>query len=145
MRTLFDTNVIVATLDQLHEHHEWSAAILETTRESDRLLSAHCLAEAFNRLTRGGIGGSFGPNDTAAALRDLSIRASVRALDALETLEALSRFAAIGGAGARLYDYLIGHVAVVASAGRIVTWNVRHLRPLFPTLEVLTPKEAIGT
>ena len=93
MRTLFDTNVIVATLDQLHEHHEWS----------------------------------------------------VRALDALETLEALSRFAAIGGAGARLYDYLIGHVAVVASAGRIVTWNVRHLRPLFPTLEVLTPKEAIGT
>lgn len=142
---LFDTNVIVANLDEAHEHHDWSSAIFQQTPLRDILLPAHALSEAFNRLTRGGTSGQFLPDQTAVALRDLGTIAAVRALDAQETIDAVCRFAAKGGRGARLYDYLIGYVAVVERVGRIVTWNVRDLRPLFTDLEVLTPKEAIGS
>lgn len=145
MRTLFDTNVIVANMDEAHEHHIWSSVILQQTPAPDILLSAHALSEAFNRLTRGGASGTFRPERTAAALRDLGTMASVRALDANETIDAISRFAAMGGTGARLYDYLIGYVAVVERVNRIVTWNIRDMRPLFANLEVITPKAAIGT
>ncbi len=131
-------------MDEAHEHHEWSSTILQQTPAADILLSAHALSEAFNRLTRGGASGIFPPDRTATALRDLSGMASVRALDAAETLAAISQFAAMGGTGARLYDYLIGYVAVVERVERIITWNIRHMRPLFANLDVLTPKEAIG-
>lgn len=131
-------------MDEAHEHHEWSSAILQQTPAPDILLSAHALSEAFNRLTRGGASGIFPPDRTAAALRDLSRMATVRALDATETLVAISQFATMGGTGARLYDYLIGYVAIVERVERIVTWNVRDMRPLFTSLEVITPKEAIG-
>ena len=144
MKTLFDTNVIVATIDEAHEHHEWSSAILQQTAAPDILLSAHTLSESFNRLTRGGPSGLFLPARTAMVLRDLGNTASVRALDASETIDAISRFAAMGGTGARLYDYLIGYVGVVERVNRIVTWNIRDMRPLFANLEVVTPKEAIG-
>jgi len=146
VKTFFDTNVIVANMDEAHEHHEWSSAILQQTSAPDILVSAHSLAEAFNRLTRGGASGTFRPEGTAAALRDLSTTASVRALDTNETMDAISRFAAMGGARARLYDYLIGYVAVavVERVERIITWNIRDMRPLFAHLDVITPKEAIG-
>ena len=39
------------------------------------------------------------------------------------------------------YDRLIGETAVVHSAAYMVTWNVGHIRTLFPDLRVVTLKE----
>ena len=56
-----------------------------------------------------------------------------------QTFEATSRYAALCGIGPRLYDALIGEAAVLHGVPGIVTWNIGHMRGLFPDLDVLTP------
>jgi hypothetical protein len=73
----------------------------------------------------------------------------VRAVTALIGLSASQSFEAIrgsqdGGVGARLYDRLIGEAAVAHDIPAIVTWNVRHMRGLFPGARVVTPGEWVG-
>ncbi len=46
-----------------------------------------------------------------------------------------------GGTGPQLYDRLIGEAAVQNGIGCILTWNLKHMRLLFPDLLVLTPAE----
>ena len=54
---------------------------------------------------------------------------------------ALTRFAALGGIGPRIYDFLIGEVALVHGLNIVITWNVRHFVPLFPSLTIVTPAQ----
>ena len=61
-------------------------------------------------------------------------------LTAAQTFEAIGAYAASGGIGPRLYDALIGGAAVAHGIPSIVTWNVGHMRGLFPNLDVLTPE-----
>jgi hypothetical protein len=61
-----------------------------------------------------------------------------------QTLDAVIGYAESGGVGARLYDRLIGEAAVRAGLRRIVTWNLRRLRGLFPTLDVITPADLLA-
>ncbi len=56
-----------------------------------------------------------------------------------------SRFARTCGIGARLYDLLIGETAIMHGISTIVTWNVSHMRGLFPTLNVATPTQFKAT
>jgi len=49
-----------------------------------------------------------------------------------------------GGVGPRLYDRLIGEVALAHGIETIVTWNVGHMRTLFPALVVAAPNEALA-
>lgn len=53
-------------------------------------------------------------------------------------------FAENGAVGARLYDRLIGQVAIQYAILRIVSWNVRHMRDLFPDLDVCDPVDALA-
>ncbi len=74
---------------------------------------------------------------------------SVRTITALvgltpaQTFDAIRSYAQTGGVGARLYDRLIGGAAVAHDIKIIVTWNVGHMRGLFPSLTVLTPKDFV--
>ncbi len=49
-----------------------------------------------------------------------------------------------GGIGPRLYDRLIGEAAVAHAIPRILTWNVGHMRGLFPNLVVTTPTDFVS-
>jgi hypothetical protein len=59
-----------------------------------------------------------------------------------QTLVEITRnFALQDGKGPLIYDWLIGQHAVKHDIDTIVTWNIRHMRPLFPHLRVITPAE----
>ena len=144
MKVLIDSNVIIAYLDAEHVHHLPSRAVFQSLRDEEILVSAHSLLEAYNKLTRGSTTSAFTPDTVSLTLRSLADRISVRALQLSETLAAMENFARLGGRGARLYDFLIGQVAVLHGAPRIVTWNVRDFTPLFPMLTVVSPDHFPG-
>ena len=144
MKTLVDSNVLIASLDESHVHHLPSYEVLEAFADDQLIVSAHSLSEAFNKLTRGVSTTAFPPFQAATALRDFALRFVVHALTTDQTLAAMAEFARGGGRGPRLYDYLIGQIALVHGATRIVTWNVRDMTPLFPMLTVVTPVQFNG-
>ncbi len=144
MRSLVDSNVLVANFDESHIHHGPSYEFLEAIADDRMIVSAHSLLEVFNKLTRGVPTIAFPATQVATALRDFSYRCAIHALNAEQTLSAIAEFARIGGRGPRLYDFLIGQVAILHGADYIVTWNVRDMAPLFPALTVVTPTEFAG-
>jgi predicted nucleic acid-binding protein len=143
--TLVDSNVLIAYFDKNHQHNEPSRATIAALDDDEILVSAHTLPEVYNKLTRSLTSAPFPPDATALALRDFASQVVVHALTAEQTLTAIAEFARIGGRGPRLYDFLIGQVAIVHGAGRIVTWNVRDMAPLFPSLNITTPLQMMET
>lgn len=140
---LLDTNVLVAMLAQEHQHHEASLALIEHAAPNGFLVAAHSYAEAFTTLTRRGDHAPFRrePGDAWVALESLAGVTRLIGLTPAQMFDGVRRYAASGGVGARIYDWLIGQAAIAASAEAVVTWNVRHLRSLFPNLLVLSPDE----
>ncbi len=133
---------MVAILAEAHEHHTASLALLAGPTRSRFAVSAHSYAEAYSTLTRGGERALFGfsAGEAWAALASLRAITGLVALTAAQTFEATGLYAASGGIGPRLYDALIGGAAVAHGIPGIVTWNVGHMRGLFPNLDVLTPE-----
>ncbi|MGI8840718.1 MAG: type II toxin-antitoxin system VapC family toxin [Caulobacteraceae bacterium] len=139
---LVDSNVLIAALAPAHQHHAPSLALLEEPEPLAFAVAAHSYAEAYSTLTRGGQRGPFGfsPLEAMAALDSVRAASVLVGLTAAQAFDAMRDFARTGGIGARLYDRLIGEVAVMHGIGVIVTWNVRHMRGLFPNLKVVTPE-----
>jgi predicted nucleic acid-binding protein len=145
LKVLIDSNVLVAALDQDHVHFAPSALLIERVRHS-AVIATHSLAEAYNHLTRERpIGPVASPALVTTAVRTLAAASICRALNHDETVTAIDSFAKQGGRGARLYDYLIGQVAILEQVDALATWNVRHFTALFPTLRVLTPADYLET
>lgn len=133
---------MVAILAEAHEHHATSLALLAGPKRDRFAVSAHSYAEAYSTLTRGGERALFGfsAGEAWAALASLRAITGLVGLTAAQTFEAIGLYADSGGVGPRLYDALIGGAAVMHGIPGIVTWNVGHMRGLFPTLKVLTPE-----
>ena len=142
---LVDTNVIVAALVGNHPHHAPSALLLNDESRTFAV-AAHSVAEAYNTLTRRGGGAPYrwSPADAWASLEQVAAATTLVGLTSKQTLDAVRRYAESGGVGPRLYDHLIGEVAVRAGLRRIVTWNATDLRGLLPELEVVAPEGARG-
>lgn len=138
---LLDSNVVVAIVVDTHEHHAASLALLTGPRPLRFAVSAHSYAEAYSTLTRRGERAPF----AFSAVQAWTVLTRLRALTGLvgltagQSFEVVGRYAASGAVGARLYDALIGGAAVAHGIPGIVTWNVGHMRGLFPGLEVVTP------
>lgn len=133
---------MVAILAEAHEHHAASLALLAGPAPARFAVSAHSYTEAYSTLTRGGERAPFGftAREAWAALASLRAVTGLVGLTAAQTFEATGLYAASGGTGPRLYDALIGRAAVAHAIPGIVTWNVGHMRGLFPDLDVLTPE-----
>lgn len=143
---LLDSNVLIAALTEDHVHFGPSARLLASSGPGRFAVAAHSYAETFSNLTRRSgptpIGRSAGAAWTALeAITRLTVPVG---LTPAQTLDAIRAYAASGGIGPRLYDHLIGQAAVHAGIGRIVTWNMAHMRGLFPELEVVEPPGAEG-
>lgn len=140
---LLDSNVLIAMLAEAHEHHESSLALLAGGSNMQFAIAAHSYAEAYSTLTRRGKHAPFrfSPDEAWAALESVRAATTLLGLTAPQTFDAIKNYSQAGGIGARLYDRLIGETAVVHSVPAIVTWNVGHMRSLFPALRVLAPKE----
>lgn len=143
MKVLLDSNVVIAAVVREHVHNVASKRLLDV-EQWHFLLPAHALAEVYNQLTRPArVFVEVAPVAVARLLRQLLNEYPCRALTVEETMAAISSFAALGGRGARLYDYLIGYVGQVENVDAIATWNVRHFTPLFPSLRVVTPDQLL--
>ena len=126
-----------------HEHHAPSLALLTDGGGNRYAVAAHSYAEAYSTLTRTGPHApfQFTPQEAWDGLESVRATTAMIGLTASQTFEAIRGYAQSGGAGARLYDRLIGETAVAHDIPAIVTWNVRHVRGLFPGVRVVTPAE----
>ncbi len=142
---LIDSNVLIAMLAEAHEHHGPSLGLLIDGHDAQFAVAAHSYAEAYNTLTRRGERApfQFTPEEAWAALESVRAATSLIGLTAPQTFDAIRNYAQAGGIGARLYDRLIGEAAVTHAIPQIVTWNVGHMRSLFPKLTITTPKDFI--
>lgn len=129
-------------LVEAHEHHRPSLDLLVSDNAAQFAVTAHSYAEAYSTLTRRGERApfKFTPEEAWAALESVRAVTALVGLTAPQTFEAIRGYAQSGGIGARLYDRLIGEAAVTHGIPQIVTWNVGHMRGLFPKLSISTPK-----
>jgi predicted nucleic acid-binding protein len=139
---LLDSNVLVAMLAEAHEHHPASLALVLGDPRPSFAISAHSYAEAYSTLTRRGDHAPFRftADEAWAALESVRAITVLVGLTPAQTFDAVRNYARTGGIGARLYDRLIGEAAVAHDIKAIVTWNIAHMRGLFPSLAILTPK-----
>lgn len=143
---LLDSNVVIAMLAEAHEHHKASLDLLTSDRLRSYAVAAHSYAESYSTLTRRGERAPFRftAEEAWAALESVRAVTTLVGLTPGQSFDAIRAFAQGGGIGARLYDLLIGEAAVVHDIPVIVTWNVGHMRSLFPDLTIATPKEFVS-
>jgi len=143
IEALLDSNVVIAAIIEGHEHHAASLTLMTGASREAFAIAAHSFAETYNTLTRRGELGPyrFSPREAWPALEAIRAMTALIGLTPAQTFEAVGAYAQSGGIGARIYDRLIGEVAVVHRIPVIVTWNVGQMRNLFPDLTVVTPKE----
>ena len=143
---LLDSNVLVAMLAEAHEHHQASLALVLGDPRPHFAVCAHSYAEVYSTLTRRGEHApfQFTAEEAWAALESVRAITALVGLTPAQTFDAIRSYARTGGIGARLYDRLIGETAVAHDIKTLVTWNIAHMRGLFPALSVLTPKDFLG-
>jgi predicted nucleic acid-binding protein len=130
-------------LTEAHEHHASSLRLLVDHQDAHFAIAAHSYAKAYSTLTRRGERAPFRftPAEAWAALESARAVTSLVGPTAPQTFDAIRAYAQASGVGARLYDRLIGEAAVANGVMAIVTWNVGHMRSLFPALSVTTPTD----
>lgn len=138
---LLDSNVVIAIIFERHVHHNASLALIAEEGDFRFAVSAHSYAEAYSTLTRTGSHMPFRlpPDEAWEALESVRAVTALLGLTAPQTFDAIRRYSQDAGIGPRLYDRLIGETAVVHDIAAIVTWNVGHMKNLFPALQVVTP------
>ena len=141
IRALLDSNVVIAAVAEAHEHHQPSNALLGSASTGSLAVAAHSYSEAYSILTRKADASPFKwpANEAIAALESVAMRCPLVGLTHGQTFDAIRDFAADGGIGPRLYDKLIGEVAVHNGIPVIVTWNRAHFETLFPAVTIMTP------
>jgi predicted nucleic acid-binding protein len=135
VKIYFDTDVLVASVIQLHVHfHAAHAAVLAVRdRTIEGCVSAHGLAEFYAVITRAPFSSPVFPLQAWQALSDNFLPAfEVVPLSTEDYKSAIHSCAQRGWAGGRIYDLL--HIASASKAGcdRIFTFNVRHFQQLAP-------------
>ena len=140
--TLLDSNVIIAAVAEAHEHHRDSLAVFSGGK-SELAVGGHSYAEAFCTLTRRGDHApfKFTPDEAWGALESIRAATVLVGLTPAQVFDTARQYARSGGIGARIYDKLIGEAALVHNIPVLVTWNVGHMRGLFPSLTIRTPTQ----
>ena len=138
---LLDSNVVIASIAEAHEHHDASIALFRSFPPQTFAVAAHSYAEAYSILTRASATSPFrrSPADSIAALESVAASCLLVGLTHGETFAAIQEFAGEGGAGPRLYDKLIGQTAAANGIETIITWNLKHMSSLFKSSEVTDP------
>jgi predicted nucleic acid-binding protein len=138
MRVFFDTNVLVAAVVPVHEHHAQAVPALERVIFGrDRgFMSLHSIAEVFATLTRLRVQPRILHAEAERVIRE-NILANFELLP-LETKDYLTALELVvngGWGGAKIYDALLIGCAVRAGVDRIYTFDLSDFRKLAPRLE----------
>jgi predicted nucleic acid-binding protein len=142
LKVAIDSNVLIAAAVPEHPDGEASGAALDSLTRP--VVTLHALSEVYNTLTKARIY-AVSPLQAARLIDQYARQCQVVELGSTQHLAAIQNFASFGGIGARLYDCLIGTAVVAVGASTLVTLNVKHFVPLFPTLTILTPAQYLET
>jgi predicted nucleic acid-binding protein len=129
VKAFLDTSVLVATFYADHEHHKPSFELFLRFEKSKVSCSSHSLGEVYSCLT--GMPGKDRVSGNEAMLFLANIREHIT-LVALTTEEQFLATEASAPAvtGGGIYDTLIAHCALKASAETIYTWNTKDFKRL---------------
>jgi predicted nucleic acid-binding protein len=141
LAALLDSNILIAMVAEAHEHHIASIALMIAPDVPRFAVAAHSFAESYSTLTKRTAASPFrwSPEDAWAALESLAAATTLVGLTPGQTFDTVRDYAANGEIGSRLYDRLIGQTAIQYDIPAIITWNVGHMRALFPDLQVSDP------
>ena len=134
MKAFLDTSVLVATFYADHEHHPPSIDLFLRFGKRQTCCGAHSLAEVYATLT--GMPGKrrVSGDEALLFLGDIRERLTLIALDGQEYFQMVEASAANGLASGAIYDAILGHCALKASAEVIYTWNPRDFLRLSPAI-----------
>ena len=129
MTVFLDTNVVVASVSELHEHHERSFPILQRVqnKHDEGYVSAHSLLELYAVLTK--LPGSMrhSPEQALLSIEENVVKYFTTVSLQGEDYPALVRRAGLGGLqGGTIFDALLLMAAEKVELDRIYTFNRKH-------------------
>ena len=137
MKTLFDTNTLIAALIETHPHHSRAWPWLQKARQRDivALVGAHSLAEVYSTLTKLPIYPRISPAlAERLILEDIVPHFQIIALDQTDYRTVLHILASHNIEGGATYDALVAHAAYKAQAEKLLTFNVKHFKKVYPAI-----------
>jgi len=143
MKVLCDTSVLVAALVESHPMHSLAFPWLERANagEIELLASTHTVAELFAVLTRLHVQPRISPTMAHQLIEGVvDVASSLVELSASDYVAVVARMANLGLAGGTVYDALIARAAEKSQADRLMTFNERHFRAVWPEGEEIVSK-----
>jgi predicted nucleic acid-binding protein len=135
VRVLYDTSLIVAGLIESHTRHKEALKYLNrvSSNEYQVFVAAHSLAEVYATLTRLPPPLRVPPKQVHTLIQVNIIDVyEIIALEAQDYVTVLTHLATNGLVSGVIYDALILHAGIKASADRILTLNPCHFRLIYP-------------
>ena len=134
MKVLLDSSVLVGALLAHHPWHERALPWLRRgrNREFQWYLASHSLLETYAILTRYPVRPRVSPDAALLLIEDLLPFADILSLSPAEHLEVLASVSSLGLSGGVVYDAHILRVARGAEVDRLVTFNEKDFRRLWP-------------
>jgi len=137
MRVLFDTNVAIAALIETHPNHSKAFPWLRKAEQNeiDGVIGAHSLAEIYSILTTLPIQPKISPAQAEKLIQQNILQnfeiIELTSEDYQSVLHILVTNNVQGGA---TYDALIGHAAFKAQAEKLLTFNDKHFKRVYPAI-----------
>ena len=150
MRVMFDTSVLVAGHVPIHVDYESAREWLDAARRGTfkMMLAAHTFAEIYSTLTRMPIRPRIQPAAVTEMLESNILPfATVHSLVPDDYVAVVRQLAADGLIGGIVYDALGVKAAQLAQADRLLTFNLKHFRRLWPQGfdKIISPKDVVPT
>jgi predicted nucleic acid-binding protein len=145
MKVFLDTNVLVASVIEPHEHHERAYAVLDRVQsgKDEGFVSAHGLAEVYAVLTRLPAPCRHSPEQALLSVEENIVKYfKITSLTAVEYTAVIREAALAGIQGGTIYDSVLVKCAAKAAVEKLFTLNVRHFQSVArknPRAQILGP------
>ncbi|MXY53751.1 MAG: type II toxin-antitoxin system VapC family toxin [Gammaproteobacteria bacterium] len=140
-RYLCDTNCLIASVCDWHEHHARTHAEVQRRNRAGQqlVLATHSLAEIYAVLTRLPPPRRMRGQDALTLIEGNWSDTPATHLTARETWDALRSAQLRNVRGGQMYDALIATAALKARSSAILTWNHRNFEPFAGDIRIESP------
>lgn len=120
--------MLVPAFVEEHVHHERSLAAFLRADKKTGCCSAHSLIEFYAVVTRLPGRDRISSDQVLLLVQNIRDRLAIISLSSEDYFAVLERIAAARVFGGTVYDILLAHCALKASAQILYTWNARHFQ-----------------
>jgi predicted nucleic acid-binding protein len=131
MKVFLDTNVLVASVIEQHEHHQRAYAVLDRVHsgKDEGFVSAHGLAEVYAVLTKLPAPFRHTPEQALLSVEENIVKYfKITSLTATDYTGIIREAALAGVQGGTIYDAVLVKCAAKAEVEKLFTLNVRHFQ-----------------